>query len=206
MTGAGRAEPAEPRAEALLAFWFGLPGDPDYGRKRALWFERDEAFDAEIHGRFLADYEDAAAGRLDHWRQSADRCLALILLLDQVPRNLFRDDARAYASDAAARRIARFALEQEFDRALPWVRRLFLYLPFEHSEDVDDQRLAVALMRRIGDDEEARESRARAERYLAVIERFGRFPHRNAVLGRTSTPAEAAFLRQERPPLGRPER
>lgn len=138
----------------------------------------------------------ASEGALDHWQEDAASCLALILLLDQFPRNLYRNDTRAYAQDAKARAVAGVALERGFDRCIGRVQRLFLYLPFEHSEDLADQRRSVALFAELGEDDEAQAWLNSAQKHLQVIEHFGRFPHRNSVLGRRSSPAEEAFLKQ----------
>ena len=173
--------------EAILHFWF-EECRPEH------WFTKDEAFDRQLGARFAGTVDAAAGGRLDTWLKHADGCLALCLVLDQFPRNLYREDARAYALDEQARAVARTALERGFDLSLPPERRLFLYLPFEHSEDLDDQRLAISLCReRTGNETYA----DYAVRHFEVIERFGRFPHRNAVLGRKSTEEEIAFLAQE---------
>lgn len=186
------------RAAAIREFWFGPPGHPERGRMRKVWFETNDAFDAEIRDCFLADYEQAAAGNCDSLADLPEGVLALVILLDQVPRNLFRGEARAYATDAHARAIATRAVAGGFDMQLTPVERVFVYLPFEHSEDVTDQRRAVALFESLPTTAEFPESDRRnvidyARRHLEIIERFGRFPHRNAVLGRISTPAEAAF-------------
>ena len=180
-------------AEALLALWFGERG-------RRCWFAPDPAFDAELRQRFLALVEQALEGRFTDWEAEPESCLALLLLLDQLPRNLFRDQDRAHAGDAAARRIAALAVERGFDRRLPPERRLFVYLPFQHGEDAADQRRSVRL---IGALREALPPARRGEaavwyehalQHQAVIERFGRFPHRNARLGRVSSEAEEAWL------------
>jgi uncharacterized protein (DUF924 family) len=170
---------------AVLAFWF----SPE---TRDRWFEASEAFDAEVR-RALGPWHDAAAaGRLETWRPSADGCLALCILLDQVPRNIFRGTSRAFATDAHALAVARHAIERGFDLALEDMdQRIHFYLPFEHSESLADQERAVALCReRIGEGEYL----TYAERHREIIARFGRFPHRNAILGRASTPEEVAFL------------
>ena len=172
----------------VLRFWF-----EDHGRED--WFTKSDEFDTKIRDRFQKIYNLAADGELGDWTDSPQGCLALCLVLDQFPRNLFRDDPRAFATDAKARDLTRHALKCGFDRdpALDGVRRMFLYLPLEHSEDVDDQRHCVELVReRIGDDEFI----DYAERHLRVIEQFGRFPHRNAVLGRTCTREEDEYLKQ----------
>ena len=170
-------------AKGVLHFWFGEhPKD---------WFVKNTAFDAEIRKRFLALHEQAAAGRLEHWAEGPRGCLALIILLDQFPRNMFRGEARAFATDARARVAARAVLERGWDRQMSRSEQLFAYLPFEHSEALEDQDLSVELMK---DFEE--EQRRYAERHRDIIRRFGRFPHRNGILGRQSTPAESEFLKQ----------
>lgn len=178
---------AETSPEEVLAFWF-APG------RREQWFVKDPEFDAEVRQRLLGPYERAAAGDYDHWRDRAKGCLALVLLLDQVPRNLFRDDPRAFATDATARAVLRQALEQGFDRALSQTERLFLYLPFEHSENLQDQEDCVRLTKALDEDPEWHDY---AVKHRDIIARFGRFPHRNATLGRDCSEEEAAFL--ERP-------
>jgi uncharacterized protein (DUF924 family) len=189
------------RAGEILDFWFGAPGDPGRGGFRGLWFERSDAFDAEIRRRFLADVEDAASGARDAWAATPAGALALLILLDQFPRNLFRGDPRAFATDARARAIAAAALEAGHDRALGPVERVFLCLPFEHSEDLADQDRSVALFEAIpeggGYTAEVRAMAIRAARsHREIVARFGRFPHRNAALGRATTEEEAAFLRE----------
>jgi uncharacterized protein (DUF924 family) len=183
--------PREP--ESLLALWFDE-------RVRRRWFDADPAFDAELRRRFTPLVERALAGELAIWEAEPESCLALLLLLDQLPRNLFRDSARAYAGDAAARRAAAQAVERGFDRRLPPERRLFLYLPFQHSEDPGDQRRSVRLIGALCD---ALPAGGRAEgevwyehalQHQAAIERFGRFPHRNDALGRSSTEEEESYL------------
>jgi uncharacterized protein (DUF924 family) len=168
--------------EAILAFW--RAAGP------TKWFERDDAFDAEIRARFLASCEAAAAGRLEHWRATPDGTLALLILLDQFPRNLFRGDARAFATDAAARAIAESAIARGTDRLFGLPERRFFYLPLLHSEDLADQERCIALCRDAGD----AEGEKYAETHADVIRRFGRFPHRNRALGRATTEQERAFL------------
>ena len=171
----------------VLRFWFDEASPDD-------WFAGDASFDRRVRERFADLVDAAASARLDGWRDSAEGCLALCLLLDQFPRNLYRDDARAYAYDAQARSVARLALERGFDLDLTPSQRLFIYLPLQHSENLADQKLCVDLCReRTGDSEHVRF----AEDHRRVIERFGRFPHRNAVLGRPSTAEEEAFLAEE---------
>lgn len=180
----------EPRAEQVLAFWF------RGGERRKCWFEKDPGFDAEIRERFLGLYEEAAAGRLAPWRERPRECLALVIVLDQFPRNMFRGSARAFAADGLALDAARRALERGDDRGMLPVERMFLYLPFEHSEALEDQRRSCELTRPLEAFAETRDAYDYAVRHLRIIERFGRFPHRNAALGRPSTPEEIEFLKQ----------
>ncbi len=169
-------------AAAVVAFW--QKAGPDR------WFTKDPAFDDEIRERFLATYEAAAAGQLSGWEQSAEGTLALLILLDQFPRNMFRGEARAFATDPLARAITAGAIVRGFDSQVPKEMRNFFYLPFEHSEDLADQERGIALNKASGDEENLKW----AELHADIIRRFGRFPHRNAVLGRTTTPDEQAFL------------
>jgi uncharacterized protein (DUF924 family) len=154
------------------------------------WFKKDAAFDDEIRQRFLRHHEAAAAGKLADWEKTADGALALLILLDQFPRNMFRGEARAFATDPLARAIAAGALVRGFDSQVPVEMRGFFYLPFEHSENLADQERAVAFYKAIGDADGLKW----AELHTDIIRRFGRFPHRNAVLGRAMTPEEQAFL------------
>jgi uncharacterized protein (DUF924 family) len=154
------------------------------------WFETDDAFDAEIRARFLGTYEAAVSGHLNSWEETAEGALALVLLLDQFPRNMFRGTPRAFASDPLARAVADRALAHGFDKCVPKAEQLFFYLPFEHSEDPADQERCVALCSNSGDAEALKW----AELHANVIRRFGRFPHRNSILGRASTPDEETFL------------
>jgi len=180
----------DPRADEVLRFWF------RGAERRKEWFVKDPAFDAEIRARFLSIHEEAASGALEHWKEQPGSCLALVIALDQFPRNMFRGTARAFATDAPAREAAAHALAQGWDRAMRPVERLFLYLPFEHSESAADQQRSLALMRELARHPETADALEWAEKHHAVIARFGRFPHRNAALGRPSTPAEIEFLRQ----------
>jgi uncharacterized protein (DUF924 family) len=168
--------------EDVLAFW--REAGPDR------WYARDDAFDAAIRARFLRTYEAAAAGALSGWESSPAGALALLIVLDQFPRNMFRDDPRAYAADPVARTVADRAIERGFDQQVDASERLFFYLPFEHSEEMADQARCVALHRALGD----ADSLKWAELHADIIQRFGRFPHRNSVLGRDTTPDEQAFL------------
>ncbi|HEX3537599.1 MAG TPA: DUF924 family protein [Stellaceae bacterium] len=182
------------RVQALLDFWFGPPGDPERERPRDIWFKGTAEFDDEVRRRFVADYEAAAAGRLVAWEETPEGALALVLLLDQVPRNIFRGMPRAYATDAAARAAADRAMERGFDRAMPLVWCKFFYMPLHHSEDVADQLRCLELLEALPLQPDGPDNKRYARRYLDTISRFGRFPHRNAVLGRQSTPEELAFL------------
>ena len=187
--------------EEVLGFWFGHPPDPVVNpasaRPQKRWFERDADFDAECRHRFLAAHETAASGALREWWEEPRSALALLVLLDQLPRNLFRGTPRAFATDAQAREVARHALARGLDVTLPPVWRWFMYLPFEHSEEGHDQRLAVALFEMLAlYHPGSRELLDYARRHRDVIVRFGRFPHRNEALGRPSTPEEKRFLQE----------
>jgi uncharacterized protein (DUF924 family) len=168
--------------EDVLSFWRAAGAEK--------WFAKDDAFDAEIRSRFLPAYEAAAGGALSDWEATPEGALALAIVLDQFPRNMFRGDARAYAADAVARGVAERALARGFDQRIPEGERMFLYLPFEHSEALADQERCCALFRALGNDDLLRW----AELHADIIRRFGRFPHRNAVLGRKTTPDEQTFL------------
>jgi len=180
------------RAEDVLAFWFGEGAD--YGRRHKRWFEKQPAFDAEVAQRFLGLYEQLAAGR--EWLDSARERLARLLVLDQFPRNMFRGTARAFATDALALETARLALERGDDAMLLPVERLFLYLPFEHSEALEDQNRACELTQALAAFPETEDAHRYALAHRDVIRRFGRFPHRNSILGRASTAEELEFLKQ----------
>lgn len=156
----------------------------------AKWFAKDDKFDKRCRERFLAAIEDAMAGRLDHWMESADGALALLVLLDQMTRNVFRGSADAFKADRKALAVAEAALERGFDRAFPPDVRGFFYLPFEHSEDMAHQERSVDLFRALGE----KEVYHYALIHMDVIRRFGRFPHRNKVLGRETTPEEQRYL------------
>ncbi|MBN8894939.1 MAG: DUF924 domain-containing protein [Rhodanobacter sp.] len=179
----------------VLDFWF----DPAHA---AHWFAKDAAFDEQIRRRFAVAADDAAQGRLDAWASNPADWLALLILLDQFPRNLHRGDAQAWAADVKAQRIALSGLAGGFDQALPPLQRVFAYLPLEHAEDMGLQQRAVTLFEALHAQAPVA-GRARfaefldyARRHREVIARFGRFPHRNAVLGRDSTAAEREYLAQ----------
>jgi uncharacterized protein (DUF924 family) len=166
----------------VLSFW------RDAGPDR--WYRRDDLFDAEVCRRFLGLWQTAAAGQLSAWEASDDGALALVIVLDQFPRNLFRDNVMTYSSDAAARDVARRAVERGVDARVDPALRGFLYLPFLHSERLQDQLRCVELSRAAGHAENLKW----AEHHADIIRRFGRFPHRNRLLGRETTPEEQAFL------------
>ena len=172
---------ALPSPADVIAFWRAA------GPKR--WFEKDAGFDDDIRRRFLKLYEAAAAGKLTDWEANAEGALALLILLDQFPRNMFRRQPRTFASDPLALAIASRAILYGFDGLFPDLRSFF-YLPFMHSEDLADQKRAVAFYRACNDADNLKW----ADLHADIIRRFGRFPHRNAVLGRVSTPEEQAFL------------
>ena len=182
------------RAGEILAFWFGRPDEPGYLERREAWFKKDDAFDERIRAGFMADYERAAAGEYDMLTPAPLGALAVVILLDQFPRNMFRGTPRMYATDARALEIARAAIDQGLDARLSVVERTFFYLPFEHSEDIADQRRCAELAEAIEDHPDKEMLVEWSRRHLVIIERFGRFPHRNAILGRSSTPEELAFL------------
>ncbi len=182
--------------EEVLAFWFGREGEEGYGQFREAWFSRDPAFDREIRDRFEDVYEEAVAGKLEAWKEEAQSCLALIVVLDQFPRNMFRGDARMYAADELALAAARHAVERAYDRELPPFQRMFVYLPFEHSENLENQRFSVELFRRLAEETGSEDLIVYAMRHLEIVERFGRFPHRNEILGRRTTLEEAEFLKE----------
>lgn len=188
-----------PSIDAILRFWFGVPQTPDsqYSQRRKYWFGKNPEFDRSIHDRFYFLYEQADSGELDNWQATPQGSLALILLFDQFPRNMFRDTPRAFATDAKALSIAKQSIAQAFDRALEPIQRVFIYLPLEHSENLDDQRQCVWLFEALtAESPELADCLDYALRHQAIIERFGRFPHRNRILDRPSTPAETEFLKQ----------
>ena len=182
--------------QQVLDFWFGTADMPGYGQPRAEWFRKSDAFDEAIRARFEAVYEAAAGGGFAHWKDRAESALALVVVLDQFPRNMYRGTPRAFAADPLALDAARHIVAQGWDRDMKPVQRLFVYLPFEHAEDMAMQRESVRLFETLRDDPHSIEGIDYAYRHYEIIERFGRFPHRNAILGRASTPEEVAFLQQ----------
>ncbi len=181
--------------EDILNFWFEGLDLTKKMEKRKLWFKSTLEFDQAIHDNFSEAYEDAAAGRLDDMKESREGCLALIIILDQFSRNLFRNNPKAFAADAKAREFARYALEQGYDQNIDDFAKIFFYLPFEHSEELADQELSVKLFTPAGHEET---SKAAIDHHDAIA-RFGRFPHRNAVMGRENTPEEEEYLKN--PPM-----
>jgi uncharacterized protein (DUF924 family) len=171
--------------EEVIAFW--RAAGPDR------WFSKDEAFDRVCRERFLIVHEAAAAGDLNEWELTPQGALALCLLLDQFPRNMFRGTRRAWRTDPVALDVADRAIERGHDKAVEPDMRRFFYLPFMHSEELPDQERSVALAEAAGDAETVKWARHHRD----IVARFGRFPHRNAILGRESTPEEAAFLAEE---------
>jgi uncharacterized protein (DUF924 family) len=179
--------------EEVLEFWFGRPGSAEYGHARNLWFRKDAAFDAEVLARFAVAIETALAGGFADW-SSPHGALARILLLDQFTRNAFRDTPRAFAGDARALEVASEAVARGDDAALAPLERWFVYMPFVHTEAPEMQERSLTLFRRLRDQTGLADPLVWAEKHAAVIRLFGRFPHRNAILGRVSTPEETAFL------------
>lgn len=183
---------------AVLDFWFGPPDHPGHAQPRPQWFQKDDAFDAQIRQRFGPLIERALIGDIDDWLTRPVEplpALALVIVLDQFTRNAFRGTARAFAGDAMALQTARALVASGADRSLTGVQRQFAYLPFEHAEDLSHQRTAVQLYQQLAADEPARADLVVwAQKHLDIVARFGRFPHRNAALGRASTAEEAAFL------------
>src|SRR4051794_8844817 len=177
MTDASDITPA-----GILAFW------REAGRER--WYKRDDAFDADVRRRFLSLWQKAVAGELASWEASDDGVLALVIVLDQFPRNMFRGTPQAFASDALARDVARRAIEQGVDKRIDPILLEFLYMPFMHSEHLPDQLHCVALFQKSDNAEQLKYALDHAD----IISRFGRFPHRNRVLDRETTPQEQAFL------------
>ena len=172
------AHPAE-----VLTFWFAPDVEP-------LWFAATPDFDEQLRARFLATYRAAAAGQLTDWDTTAESALALVIVLDQFPLNLFRGQPESFATEAAARAVADRAIARGFDQRLPPEQRQFLYLPFMHGEALADQERSVRLYQQSGLEDSLRYARHHRD----LIGRFGRFPHRNAILGRASTAEEIAYL------------
>lgn len=169
----------------ILDFWFA----PQH---KELWFVKNADFDGKIRAQFELVYQAAIASELDHWQDTPEGVLALVIVLDQFPRNLYRNSAKAYQTDAKALGVAQKALENKFDQKLTPEQRLFLYMPFMHSEELEHQETSVQLFKSMGDEN----AYQYAVLHRDIVARFNRFPHRNEVLGRLSTPEEVAFLKQ----------
>lgn len=180
------------RPQDVLDFWFGTGAD--YGKRHKHWFEKDAAFDAQVTRAFRPLYDELCTR--ERWRDPAKDCLSRILVLDQFPRHMFRGKAQAFAADRLALQAARHAVERGYDGGLLPVERLFVYLPFEHSEALEDQMRACELTAPLAAFAEAVDAHRYAIAHRDIIQRFGRFPHRNAALGRASTAEELAFLEQ----------
>ncbi len=174
--------------ESVLSFWF------EEARAEA-WYKKNAAFDRDLTARFRATYDAASAGSLEHWAASVEGALALCIVLDQFPRNMFRENPQAFATDVMARQCAEAALARGFDQGVPPLRRQFFYLPFMHSERLADQERCVALCQALAGVESQKTQKA-AVAHRDIVARFGRFPHRNAVLGRGSSNEEIAFLKE----------
>jgi len=181
--------------EAILSFWFLPAGAPGHGQPRVEWFRKNADFDKEIRSRFLPDVEAALKGERDDWADAPRGALALLILLDQFPRNLFRGEARAFAGDARALALANRVVDKQWDQAMSGVERAFVYLPFEHSETLADQARSLLLFGALSESQPGTAGYLDyARKHHEVIVRFGRFPHRNAALGRVSTPEEVTWL------------
>lgn len=184
-------------ARRVLDFWFGPPGSPAHGTNRPEWFRKDAVFDASIHEAFGGLIEQGLRGELAAWSVAPHSALAEIIVLDQFTRNVFRGTPRAFAGDSRALAAARALVGAQQDEALAPVERSFVYLPFEHAEGMAMQEESVRLYTRLAAiAPQTEEALDYARRHLVIIERFGRFPHRNQILGRHSTAEELEFLQQ----------
>lgn len=170
-------------AKAILEFWFSA-------RVRPLWFQSTAEFDAELRQRFLSTWQVARADALTDWETTAEGSLALVICMDQFPLNMFRGQSESFSSEAAARGVAERAIARGFDQLLDASQKAFLYMPYMHSESLADQDRSLALFREAG----LEENLEFAEHHRDIVQRFGRFPHRNAILGRENTPQEQAYL------------
>lgn len=188
------------KQNAVLNFWFGEDPTQQINESEK-WFKKDDAFDAEIRSRFESWVQEAARGGFDSWSKTARGSLALIILLDQFPRNIYRGQPASFEFDPHARRTAEIALDHGFDQELSPIERSFMYLPLEHSEDLTAQNRSLELYEKLAAHAPGNESKLLkgnlefAKRHREIIERFGRFPHRNEILGRTSTQIETEFLK-----------
>ena len=182
--------------EDVLNFWFGAPGSAGHGNRREVWFKKSELFDRDVRRRFSTLHAFAADGRLAAWDTAPRALLASIIVCDQFPRNIFRDDPRAYSTDDRALTAAQRMVERGWDTQCAPLERQFVYLPFEHAEDAAMQARSLELFGRLAEDPALADLPQWARKHADIIARFGRFPHRNAVLGRESTPEEIEFLKQ----------
>ncbi|WP_029044793.1 DUF924 family protein [Cupriavidus sp. amp6] len=182
----------------VLDFWFDQPGSAAWDTERRAWFAKSDDFDARIRTHFLSDWQVASEGALDDWSVTATGACARVVLLDQFPRNMFRNDPRSFGTDAQALALSRRIVATGMDRELPTdYHRMFCYMPFEHSEALEDQHEAVRLMAQLRESSGGKVDVVEwADKHREIIARFGRFPHRNAVLGRPSTAEELAFLQR----------
>jgi len=178
----------------ILNFWFGEPLEPNYGQFKPIWFVSSPEFDNLVKAQFLGLYIQAKEGSLNNLLDIPQGILALILLLDQFPRNMFRNQAQAFETDQQACLLAKRAISEEYDQQLPLFMRPFIYMPLEHSENEEDQRLSVHMFQKLGDPNFINY----ALQHQDVINRFGRFPYRNSILGRISTLEETQFLNQSK--------
>ena len=179
----------------VLDFWFGAPDAPHFGASRPEWFVKDDDFDTAIRARFGAAVDLALRGGLEDWPADFAGALALVILLDQFPRNIYRGSAKMFDGDVRARAVASQALELAAITSATPQQRMFLYLPFEHSEERRDQALSVHLFDSMPDSPDKENWIDYALKHKAIVDRFGRFPHRNDILGRSSTPEEIEFLK-----------
>ena len=182
--------------QAVLDFWFGKADSEGFGKPIKAWFIKSDTFDQAIQNQFGRLLEQAILGELDDWQEQPLSCLALVIVLDQFSRNLFRKQPQAFAQDAQALTIAKRAIAQGFDQQMLPVQRLFFYLPFEHSEAIADQIESLRLFNTLANEPGCESFIRYAQKHYDVIEKFGRFPHRNEILGRFNTPAEEEFLKQ----------
>ena len=178
----------------IYEFWFGAPDRAGHGDVRDIWFGGGPSVDREIDERFRGHYDRAAAGEFESWKSQARSCVSLIVLLDQFPRNIFRGDRQSFATDPLALENARQLVASPIHDELITVEKVFAYMPFEHSEDLADQERCIALFRGLDAHDSREEWIDFAVQHMEIIREFGRFPHRNAILGRKSTPAEEAWL------------
>lgn len=179
------------KASLILDFWFGEPNSANYGQPKSFWFQSTPELDQQIRKQFEPVYKKALNGELDALLETPEGSLALVILLDQFPRNMYRGTPQSFASDSKALEVAEIALNKKFDHTLLPLQKMFLYLPYEHSEDLANQEKSVQLFKAVGDEIALKY----AIDHRDIIAKFGRFPHRNAILGRESNPEEINFLK-----------